>query len=98
MHKPPYAGCLGYQKMITTLIKQLFWPKVEVYLIDYLSKNLECRQVKVEYRHPIGLLQTFPIPELKWEVISLDFIMELIPGRGIPNSQSTKEGNLLTMM
>jgi len=27
MHKPPYAEHPGYQNMITTLKKKLFWPK-----------------------------------------------------------------------
>ena len=31
--------------------------------------------MKVEYRHPVGLLQTLSILEWKWEVISLDFII-----------------------
>ena len=74
MHKPPYAGHPSYQKMITTLRKKLFWPNLKEDLVDYLSKFLECQQVKVEHRHPAGLLQTFPISEWKWEVISLDFI------------------------
>ena len=29
---------------------------------------------KAKHRHPVGLLQKFPILEGKWEVISLDFI------------------------
>ena len=30
--------------------------------------------MKVECKHPIGLLQPIPILEWKWEVISMDFI------------------------
>jgi hypothetical protein len=32
---------------------------------------------KVEHRHPVGLLQPFPIPEWKWEVVTIDFITKL---------------------
>jgi hypothetical protein len=30
--------------------------------------------VNTEHRHPVGLLQTVPIPEWKWEVGTIDFI------------------------
>ena len=43
MHKPPYAGNPSYQKMITTLRKNFFWPKLKKNLADYLSKCLECQ-------------------------------------------------------
>ena len=74
MHKPLYAGQPGYKNMITTLRKQLFWPRLRADVIDYLSKCLESQQVKVKHHHPRGLLHPLPILEWKWEVISLDFI------------------------
>ena len=74
MHKPAYAGHPGYQKMITTLRKQFFWPIIKVDLVDYLFKCLGCQEVKVEHRYPKSLLQFFPIPEWNREVISLDLI------------------------
>lgn len=63
MHKQPYAGHPGYQKMITALRKQFYWPGLKTDLFDYLSKCLECQQVKAEHQHPAGLLQPLPIPE-----------------------------------
>jgi hypothetical protein len=45
-------------------------------IVSYVATCLECEQVKVEHRHPAGLLQPHTIPESKWEVISMDFIFE----------------------
>jgi hypothetical protein len=44
---------------------------------DYIARCMECQKVKAEHRHPTGLLQPFPIPEKKWEVITMDFITGL---------------------
>jgi hypothetical protein len=35
-------------------------------VVDYIARCMECQKVKVEHRHPVGLLQPLPIPE-KWE-------------------------------
>ena len=60
--------------MITALRKQFFWPRLKAKLIDYLSKCLECQQVKSKHQHPARLLQPLPIPEWRWEIIYFDFI------------------------
>jgi hypothetical protein len=44
-------------------------------IVNYVVRFLECQQVKAEHRHPLGLLQPHSISELKWEVISMDFIV-----------------------
>ena len=44
---------------------------------SYIAKCMECQRVKVEHRHPAGLLQPLPIPEWKWEVVTIDFITKL---------------------
>ena len=46
-------------------------------VVDFIARCLECQKVKAEHRHPTGLLQPLPIPEWKWEVVTLDFITKL---------------------
>jgi hypothetical protein len=77
LHKRPYIGHLGYQKMVTTTKKQFYWPRLKKDIAKYLAKCLECQHVKAEQWHLAGLLQPLPIPEWKWETISMDFITGL---------------------
>jgi hypothetical protein len=44
---------------------------------EYTTNCLECQRVKIENRHPIGLLEPSPIPEWRWEVVTMDFITKL---------------------
>ena len=77
IHQAPYSGYLGYQKIIATTRKQYFWLGMKNYIVEYISRCIECQQVKVEHQHPAALLQPFPVPKQKWEVISMDFITVL---------------------
>jgi hypothetical protein len=43
----------------------------------YVAKCSICQQVRVEHRKPAGLLQQLPIPEWKWEMITMDFVSGL---------------------
>ena len=41
---------------------------------EYVSKCLTCQQVKAEHQVPTSLLNPLPIPQLKWDNISMDFV------------------------
>jgi hypothetical protein len=67
----------GVMKMKEDLKPLFFWKGMKTYIVNYVAICLECQQVKDEHRHPMGLLQPHAIPESKWEVISMDFIVGL---------------------
>ncbi|CAN4119838.1 unnamed protein product [Withania somnifera] len=46
-------------------------------IADHVSKCLNCRRVKYEHRRPGGLMQRLPIPEWKWERVTMDFVSGL---------------------
>ena len=54
-----------------------FWKGMKADIVNFVVRCLECQQVKAEHRHLAGLLQPHDIPESKWEVIPMDFIVGL---------------------
>ena len=56
MHNVHYVEHPGYQKTIATVKSQYYWSGMKKEIVEYIAKCLECQKVKVEHRHPIGLL------------------------------------------
>jgi hypothetical protein len=77
MHNVAYAGHPGYQKTMAAVKSHYFWPGLKKEITEYITRCMECQKVKAEHRHPAGLLQPLPIPEWKWEVVTMDFITGL---------------------
>ena len=63
--------------MIKIMKRRYYYPDMKRGVAKYISKFPECQKVKVECRHLAGLLLSIPIPEWKWEVISMEFMIEL---------------------
>ena len=74
VHKSPYSGHPGYQKKITMLRKDYFWPNMKNEVDEYITRCIEFQQVKVEHRHPAGIQKPLPILDWKWEIGIFDFI------------------------
>jgi hypothetical protein len=43
LHKRPYLGHPGYQKMVTATRKQFYWPGLKKDIAEYLAKCIECQ-------------------------------------------------------
>jgi hypothetical protein len=46
-------------------------------VVNFIARCIECQKVKIEHKHLVGLLQPMPLPEWKWEVVTMDFITKL---------------------
>jgi hypothetical protein len=77
MHNVTYAGHPGYQKTVVAVKRHYFWPSMKREIAEYIARCMKCQKVKAEHRHLAGLLQPLPIPEWKWEVVTMDFITGL---------------------
>ena len=63
-------------------IRDLYWwDGLKKDVVDYVAKCLTCQQVKAEHQKPSEKLQPLPIPEWKWERITMDFVV------GLPRSK-----------
>ncbi|CAN4128319.1 unnamed protein product [Withania somnifera] len=54
-----------------------WWNGMKKDIADHVSKCLNIGQVKYEHRRPGGLMQRLPIPEWKWERVTMDFVSGL---------------------
>jgi hypothetical protein len=52
------------------------------YIGIYIKTCDLCNQMKVQHRRPIGMLHPTETPEAPWDVISVDFIVELPKSHG----------------
>ena len=56
-HRVVYMAHPGVMKMRADLKPLFFWKGVKEDIVNYVVRCLECQQVKVEHRHPAGLIQ-----------------------------------------
>jgi hypothetical protein len=85
-HRAVYMAHPRVMKMRADLKPLFFWKGMKAYIVNYVAICLECQQVKDEHRNPVGLLQPHVIPESKWAVISMEFIVSLPPMTRIHDS------------
>jgi len=81
----PFAIHPGGIKMYKGL-KEHYWgmgKKRDV--AEFVSKCLTCQQVKAKHQILAGLLHPLPVPERKWERITMDFVM------GLPRTQKSHD-------
>ncbi|KAF8066152.1 hypothetical protein N665_1157s0002 [Sinapis alba] len=76
----------GSSKMYRDVRRYYHWPGMKRSVAQWVAQCATCQQVKVEHQVPGGLLQSLPIPQWKWDSISMDFITGLPTGPGRLNN------------
>ena len=76
-HLSAYAMHPGSTKMYHTIRPFYYWPGMKREIAEYVSRYAIFQQVKVERKKPFGLMQPLPVPQWKWEDITMDFVYKL---------------------
>ncbi|CAN4106462.1 unnamed protein product [Withania somnifera] len=76
-HSSGYSIHPGVAKMYRDTRQLYWWNGMKKDIADHVSKCLNCRRVKYEHRRPGGLMRRLPIPEWKWERVTMDFVSGL---------------------
>jgi hypothetical protein len=73
-HNSAYSIHPGATKMHVDLRDKYWWKGMKGDVAKFVAQCDICQRVKIEHQKPSGLLQPLPIPEWKWEDISMDFV------------------------
>jgi hypothetical protein len=77
VHDVPYAGHMGIDKTYLRLCRDFYWPGMYVHVRKWVSSCHACQINKARQHKQPGLLQPLPVPQKRWQIVSMDFIMDL---------------------
>jgi len=81
-HDTRVAGHPGRWKTLELVSRNYWWPQMSRYIGQYVKTCDPCLRTKIQRRRPTGELHPLPTPENRWDVISVDFIVELPDSHG----------------
>jgi len=79
-HQSKFSIHPGSNKMYRDLKRYYHWVGMKKDVARWVAKCPTCQLVKAEHQVPSGLLQNLPIPEWKWDHITMDFVTGLPTG------------------
>ncbi|WMV49781.1 hypothetical protein MTR67_043166 [Solanum verrucosum] len=75
-HSSKYSIHPGFKKMYGDLRKFYWLSSMKKCIAEFGAKCPNCQEVKVEHQRPGGMVQNIELPEWKWEMINMDFIID----------------------
>src|SRR3954462_5304885 len=80
-HESPLSIHPGGTKMYQDLRQRFWWTRMKREIAQFIAECDVGRRVKAEHQRPAGTLRPLPIPEWKWDKVSMEFIT------GFPKTQ-----------
>ena len=81
-HDAKTAGHLGQEKTLELITRNYYWPRMRMFVNEYVRTCEACTRNKTPRHAPHGQLHPLPIPAGPWKSVSMDFIVELPPAGG----------------
>ena len=85
VHDSPVGGHLGRSKTLEILQREYYWPNMFDSVRRYVTCCHVCRRSKANREKYHGLLKPLPIPDRRWQHISMDFVVDLPLSEGCSN-------------
>ncbi|MGI0135350.1 MAG: reverse transcriptase domain-containing protein [Candidatus Micrarchaeaceae archaeon] len=76
-HDSRLSGHLGSRKTLALLARSYYWPAMRLEVKQYVKSCLACATNKARNATIAGLMQPLPIPNRRWEQVTIDFQMPL---------------------
>ncbi|KAG7588696.1 Zinc finger CCHC-type [Arabidopsis suecica] len=79
-HQSKFSIHPGSSKMYRDLKRYYHWVGMKKDVAAWVAKCSTCQLVKAEHQVPSGLVQNLPMPEWKWDHVTMDFVTGLPTG------------------
>ena len=84
-HKSKFSVHPRLNKMYKDIKRYYHWIRMKADIAEWVARCPTCQLVKAEHQVPSGLLQNLPIPEWKWDHLTMDFVT------GFPSTRNKKD-------
>jgi len=81
-HDTKVARHPGCWKTLELVSRDYWWPQMSRYIGQYVSTYDLCLRTKPTRQAPVGKLHLFRIPDSRWDMLSVDFVVELPSSSG----------------
>jgi len=72
----------GHWKTLELVSRNYWWPQMSRYIGQYVSTCDLCLRTKPVRQAPVGELHPLRIPDSRWDMLSVDFVVELLLSSG----------------
>lgn len=76
-HDSATAGHLAERKTKAAVARRYYWQGINSDVSNYVIACASCQKNKKSNLAPAGLMQSLPVPERRWDVVTMDFMTQL---------------------
>ena len=76
-HDTLCAGHQGWTRTLELVARSFWWPRLSQWVRKYVAACASCQAQKPRATGKPGLLQPLPVPDTRWQSVSMDLMVEL---------------------